>query len=489
MNVTHSSSSNEYDLIIIGAGISGINSAYRIQEQLPSTTYAILEGRTGPGGTWDLFRYPGIRSDSDLYTFGFPWAPWTKPNPIADGASIREYLKDSAAAHGIDRHFHFQHKVISMNWLSDEQTWRLEVDVNGEKKYFYGRFVILGTGYYNYQQPLPAVIPGLENFKGTVVHPQFWPEDLDYTDKKMVVIGSGATAITLLPSLAEKASRVTMLQRSPSYVMSVPQESDTWAHRWLPSWLLLKLTRIQFLIISYMFFNFCRTFPNAAKWVLRSATVKQLPANIPHDPHFKPTYNPWEQRLCFCPDGDFFKCFHNGKADVATGHVKTVTEDGILLESGQKLDADIIVTATGLNIQIAGGIEISVDGSPIHFPDKFLWRFSMLQDVPNCGVIIGYTNSSWTLAADATAVLLGRLMNYMKTNKITSAVPRLEHPEQMKSAPALNLNSTYIKAARDKLPKTGDSGPWLTRQNYFKDYWNGRYANITTGLEFSRVST
>ncbi|OCL13695.1 monooxygenase flavin-binding family protein-like protein [Glonium stellatum] len=490
MNGTRMPSNEEFDVIIVGAGISGINAAYRVQSQLPGSTYAILEARADVGGTWDLFRYPGIRSDSDLHTFGFPWLPWTEQNPIADGASILNYIKKAATKHGIDQHYHLHHKVVSGDWSSDTQMWRLTVDTNNGRKYFYARFVILGTGYYDYEEPLAVTIPGMENFKGTIVHPQFWPEDLEYKDKKIVVIGSGATAITLLPNLAEKAERVTMLQRSPSYVLSLPQPNkDSWARRWIPSWILLKLARIQFLILPFIFFRLCRAFPNAAKAILRYETTRQLPANIPHDPHFKPFYNPWEQRLCLCPDGDFYKSLRDGKADIVTAHIKTVTEHGILLDSGRNLNADIIITATGLKIRLAGGIKLSVDGAEIDFSTKFLWRFAMLQDLPNCNIIIGYTNASWTLGADATAILICRLLKYMKDNNITSAVPRVEYPETMKAAPALNLNSTYIVKARHKLPKTGNSGPWKTRDNYFSDYWNGKYADLTDGLEFSTVST
>lgn len=292
-------------------------------------------------------------------------------------------MKKAAAKHDINQHCHFLHMVISGDWSSDAQMWRLNVSTNDERKYFHARFVILGTGYYDYEEPLAVTIPGMENFKGTIVHPQFWPGDLEYKDKKVVEIGSGATAITLILNLAEKVERVTMLQRSPSYVMSLLQPTkDSWARSWLPNWMLSRLARTQFLIIPFIF-RFCRAFPNAAKSILRSETMKQFPANVPHDPHFKPFYNPWEQRLCLCPDGDFYKSLRHGKADVVIAHFETVAKHGILLKSGQSLDADIIVTATGLKIQLAGGIKLFVDGTQMGFSSKFVWIFAMLQDLPN----------------------------------------------------------------------------------------------------------
>jgi cation diffusion facilitator CzcD-associated flavoprotein CzcO len=481
---------NDFDVIIIGAGISGINAAYRLQTQASWASYTILEARGGMGGTWDLFKYPGIRSDSDLYTFGFTWRPWMQEKAFADGPSILQYIKESAAIHGIDRKIQFNHKLVAAEWFSDRQSWKLSIKADGEDKFFYGRFLVMATGYYDYDDPLPAAIPGIESFKGAVVHPQFWPEDLDYASKKIVVVGSGATAVTLLPSLAEKASRVTMLQRSPGYMLSLPSIDPTsrWARKWLPSWLAYRILRIKFLLLPFLFFKFCRRFPNTARSFLRRGAIKQLPKTIPHDPHFEPTYDPWEQRMCVCPGGDFYKALRSGRAAVATGHIKSVTEDGILLESGQKLDADIIVTATGLKIQMAGGARVYVDGEKLGFSDKFLWKSIMIQDLPNTAFIIGYTNASWTLGADATAQFIARLLNYMKKNGITAAVPRLEDQSAIKRMPILNLNSTYLKRAMDSMPKAGDKAPWRPRASYFSDLWQARFGNITTGLQLYRVS-
>ncbi|KAH7042663.1 hypothetical protein B0J12DRAFT_204976 [Macrophomina phaseolina] len=484
---------NDYDVIIVGAGISGINAAYRIQTQLPAgTRYVILEGRDNMGGTWDLFKYPGIRSDSDLHTFGFPFRPWDEQKAIADGPSIVKYIKETAAVYGIDQHIRYRHKLVTANWSSDSQRWSLEVDANGESRRLNSSFLMMATGYYDYNEPLQTTIPGLENFKGTIVHPQFWPEDLDYSNKKMVIIGSGATAITLLPVLAEKASHVTMLQRSPGYIVSLSTVSplDNLARALLPSWIAHTLIRWRFLVQGYLFFHFCRAFPNAARKLIRQGTLKQLPKNVPHDPHFVPNYNPWEQRMCACPDGDFYKSLQEGRASVATGRIKTVTDRSIELENSERIDdIDIIITATGLKIQLGGGAKLFVDGQEVNPGQKFIWKGLMLQDVPNAAFVIGYTNASWTLGADATAQLVTRLIGHMRQKGMTSAVPRIGSSEDLQPIPVLNLNSTYVEKAKDVMPKAGDKGPWMPRRSYFTDIWNAKFGDINTGLQFYRVST
>ncbi|KAF2742436.1 FAD/NAD(P)-binding domain-containing protein [Sporormia fimetaria CBS 119925] len=485
-------SEHHYDIVVVGAGISGINAGYRIQTTLPTSTYTILENRDNVGGTWDLFKYPGIRSDSDLHTFGFEFNPWKKPNPIATGESIVDYINATAKKFGIDEKIQFRHKVVSANWSSDAQRWRLEVENEGIRKVYHAKFVIMGTGYYNYEKPLEARIPGIERFKGQTVHPQFWPQDLDFKGKKMVIIGSGATAITILPAVVDNGvGKVTMLQRSPSYVMSVPQKKPgekNW-YDYLPRWIALRIVRIQFILVPWLLYLFCRKYPIQAANFIRKAAKKQLPKDIPIDPHFKPAYKPWDQRLCLCPDGDFFKAFESGRAEIVTDTISTVTEDGIELSSGERLDADIIVTATGLSLQICGGIPITVDNEPVDVPNRFLWRATMLSGVPNLGVIIGYVNASWTLGADTASRLLTRLYKFMQDNQYTSAVPRITEEEAKDPQVPLALNSTYVNAARNLLPHAGRSGPWLPRDNYFRDSWNAGRADLREGMMFGRVST
>jgi cation diffusion facilitator CzcD-associated flavoprotein CzcO len=405
-----------------------------------------------------------------------------------DGPSIVKYLKESAAEAGIDKKIRFNHRVVSANWSSDNLKWTLEVEANGGRKEVRAGFLILGTGYYNYDEPLPSTIPGIERFNGTVVHPQFWPQDLDYANKKMIIIGSGATAITLLPVIAKTAAKVTMVQRSPTYIISLPSRDPVgkFFSKILPSSWALSLNRMRFLVVGYTFFYFCRMFPNAARRLLALATKKQLPETIPFSPHFVPTYNPWEQRLCVSPDGDFYRAMRKGNADVVTGTIKTVTEKGVLMESGETLTADIICTATGLKIHLAGGAQFTIDGKPLVVPDKFMWKGVMLQDLPNAAFVIGYTNASWTLGADATAQMVTRLLSYMKRNGYVAAVPRVDHPENMESTPMLNLNSTYIQHAITMMPKTGSKGQWKPRTNYFSDMREAKKGDILSDLQFYR---
>ncbi|RJE21585.1 Flavin-binding monooxygenase [Aspergillus sclerotialis] len=479
-------SEHRFDVIIIGGGISGINAAYRIQSELPGYTYALLEARDSIGGTWDLFRYPGIRSDSDLFTFGFSWHPWNQDNPIAEGGSIAKYMKETAKEHGIDKHILHRHRLLSANWSTADSTWSLNVDNDGVEKNYTARFIIFGTGYYDYHTPLQTTIPGLDDFQGEIIHPQFWPEDLDYENKKVVIIGSGATAITLLPKMAEKASRVTMLQRSPTYILSLPNRNTNLLGLFLPTTWFRKIQRISWIWTSRLFFLFCQKFPWLARLILRLSVSRQLPKHIPHDPHFRPRYNPWDQRLCVCPDGDFFKSLHTGRADVKTDTIDHVTPDGIQLNSGDKLDADIIVTATGLKLQIAGGANISVDGKKMSIPEKYLWNGVMLQDIPNASFVIGYTNASWTLGADATALFITRLLKNLESRKMIAATPKMPEGSQIKQRRLLNLNSTYVSVAEKNLPKAADRGPWQPRDNYISDYLFSQYGKLDDCLELTK---
>lgn len=481
-----------FDIIIVGAGISGINAAYRIQTELPSASYTILEARGSIGGTWDLFRYPGIRSDSDLYTFGFAWQPWTKQKAIVDGDAIRNYMRESAALYGIDQKIRFHRKLLSADWSSDQQAWTLLVDEEGRcETHYHARFMILGTGYYDYDEALSSHIPGISNFTGRVIHPQFWPQDLSYADKKIIVVGSGSTAVTLLPTLAATASHVTMLQRSPTYIVAQPSIDPFahWARTHLPPYLAYPLTRLKVLLLTFLFYKFCLRYPLAARRELKKETEKHLPPTIPHDPHFTPHYNPWEQRLCLSPDGDFFAALRSGKASVVTSTITTVTPTGIQLATGETLDADIIVTATGLKMKAGGGAQLFVDGALARGCEKYMWKGAMLQDVPNLALVIGYTNASWTLGADATALLVTRLLKYMKARGLSSAVPRLgDKWEGMKTLPLMNLASTYVARGAKDLPRTGDKAPWLPRRTYFADLWSAKFGSLTEGLEFGRVS-
>lgn len=477
-----STAKEAYDLIIVGAGISGINCSYRLQTKLPHLKFTIFENRDHIGGTWDLFKYPGIRSDSDLHTFGFAWHPWPHAHPIAEGPLILSYMQECVSKYGLDKYINFRHKVLSADWSSKLHQWSIVVENEGKKKTCTAKFLVLGAGYYDYNQPLPVEIPGLERFKGKIIHPQFWPTEYDHTNKKMIIIGSGATAITLLPTLAKTAAHVTMLQRSASYIVASKQE---WAgRRFWPSWLLKYCERWWFMVIPHMFLIMCRRFPKLMKRTVLKDTIKLLPSRIALDPHFNPKYFPWQQRLCFAPDGDFFEALHTPKADVVTSHIKTVTEDGIELQIGKKLDADVIVTATGLKMQFGGSIPLRVDGDLVDKGKRLIWNGSMIENIPNMFFMVGYTNASWTMGADDTAFIICRLLKNMESQNVHVAVPRLPREANMERKSAWALTSTYVKAAEERLPKYGTKGPWRPRDHVINDYVHARYGNVTGGLHF-----
>ncbi|RJE25266.1 Flavin-binding monooxygenase [Aspergillus sclerotialis] len=485
---SHTSNNAEpLDVLVIGAGISGINAAYHLQTELPDYRFAVLEARDNIGGTWDLFRYPGIRSDSDLYTFGFTWYKWNRSNPIAEGGDILAYLDDAMTTHRLKDYFLFNHRVVSLDWA--ENQWTAQVQHGDQDLQFRSRYIILATGYYDYNQPLPTTIPGLDDFSGQIIHPQFWPEDFDYTDKRIVVIGSGATAITLIPKLAEKAEKVTMLQRSPTYVIALRNRAvQSWFARLLPKSILYYYRRLSALIRGQLFFNFCRAFPNAARSLFERITLPRLPLGIPLNPHFKPKYNPWDQRLCVCPDGDFFKALGSRKAAIETDTIASVTKIGIQLNSGTHLPADVLVTATGLKLQIGGAINISVNGSPLSLSDKHIWNGAMLQDLPNASLVLGYVNASWTLGADAAMGLTCRVLKYMQRNGYTAVVPGVEGEQEKmldsQRRPFLDLNSTYLTRAQDALPKASALRPWVSRTNYFADLFYAWFGGWD-GLRFA----
>ena len=470
--------SEHLDVLIVGAGISGIDAAWHLQKRCPGKTYAILEVRTRIGGTWDLFRYPGIRSDSDMYTLGFPFRPWTGDKAIADGPDIRAYLEETAHEFGIDRQIRFGHRVVSADWSSKEARWAVEAEADGETRRFTCAFLYLASGYYDYERGYRPEWPGEERFKGRIVHPQFWPEDLDYVGKRIVVIGSGATAVTLVPALAEKAAHVTMLQRSPSYVVSRPGR-DPLARRLGP-----RLTRWKNVLLGMYFFNRARKRPERVKDLILRMAAERLPEGYDLDRHFSPSYNPWDQRVCLVPDDDLFAAISKGTVSVATDTIETFTETGIRLASGEDLPADIVITATGLVVKLLGGIALSVDGARVDPAERFSYKGVMLSGVPNMAVIFGYTNASWTLKSDLAARYACRLLRHMDEGGYSVCTPR--PPEGgMERLPMLDFSSGYVTRAAGSLPAQGGVPPWKVHQNYLKDMVVLRFGTVTDGaMEF-----
>ncbi|WP_328412307.1 flavin-containing monooxygenase [Nocardia sp. NBC_00403] len=463
------------DVLIIGAGISGIAAAYSLSTQHPAKTFAILEARGATGGTWDLFRYPGIRSDSDLHTFSYEFKPWRNDKAIAGAEAILDYLRETATENGIDSEIRLHHKVHSAAWSSSDGRWLVEIERTdtGEQQTLSCRWLFCAGGYYRYDQGFTPDFEGRERFQGRIVHPQHWPEDLDYRGQRVVVIGSGATAVTLIPALAGIAAHVTMLQRSPSYVLAVPS-SDKIANR-LPTLLGVKrayaITRRKNIARQWAIFRFCRAYPRLARRVIRYLTAKQLPKGYPVDEHFNPAYNPWDQRLCVVPDGDLFKAVRDGDASVVTDRIDTFTEQGIKLASGRELEADIIVTATGLNLQAFGGIALTVDGATVNPPDKVAFRGFMLDGVPNFSFAFGSTNLSWTLKVGLVGEHFCRLLAYMDTHGHTVCYPEFTDPH-MVTRPLVESSAGYVKRSIEQFPRQGANGPWQISP----DHW----ANIKT---------
>ena len=457
------------DVLIVGAGLSGIGAAARLRTEHPGRTVAVLEAREVSGGTWDLFRYPGVRSDSDMFTFGFKWRPWEGDVALADGTSILDYLRTVAREYGVDRLIRYRHRVVSASWDSATSRWTVEVEHDGETLTFTTHLLWACGGYYDYDEGYAPEFPGLADFRGTVVHPQHWPADLDHTGKKVVVIGSGATAVTLVPAMASSgAEHVTMLQRSPTYVLSLPGRDPVATRlRWLPSAVRYRIVRAKAILVAVAFFQVSKRRPDLVKRLLRKGVAAQLPPDIDVDTHFKPAYNPWDQRLCFVPDGDLFQALRSGRASVVTDHVDTFTERGIRLRSGAELEADVVVTATGLKIKAMGGMRLTVDGREVKMQDTLTYKALMLSDVPNFVFTIGYTNASWTLKADLVADFVCRLLTHMDEHGVRRVVaPR---DPSVGEERLIDFSSGYILRALDELPRQGDREPWRLRQNFLRD--------------------
>jgi len=464
--------SEHVDVLIVGAGLSGIGAACHLQRALPGKSYAILESRDVIGGTWDLFRYPGIRSDSDLHTYGYAFKPWTKEKSIADGPAILDYICETASEHGIERRIRFAHRVTRAEWSSAAARWTVHVERTdtGEQVRLTCSWLFCASGYFRYAQGYLPAFEGAERFEGPIVHPQHWPEDLDYDGKRVVVIGSGATAVTLVPAMAEQAAHVTMLQRSPTYVISLP-EKDPLAEllkRVLPAERAYAITRRKNIWMQKSIYSLSRRRPQLLKRLLRKSLERRLPPGYDIDRHFTPSYNPWDQRLCAVPDGDLFEAISAGTASIVTDRIETFTERGIRLASGAELEADLIIAATGLDLVVLGDIELVVDGEPVVLPEKIVYKGAMLSDVPNMAFAFGYTNASWTLKLDLVCEYVCRLIAQMDRRRYDSCVP-VNADASMPTRPFLDFGAGYVQRALHRFPRQGTSGPWQIRMSYAQD--------------------
>jgi monooxygenase len=477
------------DVLIAGAGLSGIGAACHLRRESPKKTFAVLEARAVSGGTWDLFRYPGIRSDSDMFTLGYSFRPWRGPKSIADGASILSYLRATAAEYGVEETIRYQHKVVAAAWSSEQARWTVDVERGDthETIQLTCDFLFGNTGYYSYDEGYTPRFPGIERYQGTLVHPQEWPADLDYAGKRVVVIGSGATAVTLVPSLARTAGHVTMLQRSPSYIISMPSRdpvADALQRR-LPPRLAAPLVRWKNVAVTALSYQLSRRRPAVMKSMIRKAQERQLPAGFPIDTHFSPRYQPWDQRLCIVPDGDLFRAIRRGTAEIRTDNIETFTETGLKLSSGIELEADIIVTATGLNLKLLGGMRLEVDGEKVDLSRTLGYKGMMFSGVPNLAATLGYTNASWTLKADLVGSYVARLLNHMDAHGFRQVVPRAP-ADPGPTHPFIDLASGYVLRSLDALPKQGAKAPWRLYQNYVRDVFLLKFAPLRDdALEFS----
>ena len=461
------------DVLVVGAGLAGIGAGYHVQAKCPWAEYAIFEARDSIGGTWDLFKYPGLRSDSDMFTLGYAFRPWDGKKAIADGDSILEYIKDTARETGVEKQIRFHHKVVSIDWSTEDAQWRVTAHRSDTNETFQitANFVLSCTGYYRYDQGYTPEFPGRETFEGTIVHPQQWPQDLDWANKNVVVIGSGATAITLIPSLAKTAAHVTMLQRSPTYVAAVPSVDPlaNFVRRVLPTSISGPLVRWTRALGTQATFFLSHWRPQLVKRVLRRAAMRHLPKGYDVDTHFNPSYNPWEQRLCADSDGQLFKAISDGRASVVTDHIESFTKNGIRLKSGQALDADIIITATGLDVLFVGGMNATIDGVEVEPSKELTYKGMMLAGVPNFAFAFGYTNASWTLKVDLTCDYVTRLLNHMHSTGLRQCTPDSSKAVAT-GEPFLSLKSGYVTRALDRTPRQGAAFPWQVKQSYWADY-------------------
>ena len=467
------------DVLVVGAGLAGIGSACQLRRTMPELSLAILEARAVSGGTWDLFRYPGIRSDSDMYTYSYGFKPWTDKSAIADGDSILNYIREAADEYDLNQHIRYNHKVVSAHWCSQDKLWTVTVVRSDaeEQLAIRSRFILSCTGYYDYEQGYTPEFAGVDDFQGEIVHPQFWPEQLDYKDKRVVVIGSGATAVTLIPSMANDTASLVMLQRSPTYIANVPAE-DPWLKplsKFMPSSWVFRSIRWKKVLLQQYIYRLSRKKPRGLRRYLLNQVREELGPDYDVDTHFTPNYNPWDQRLCAVPDGDMFAAIREGKAEVVTDHIDHFNSSGIALKSGNQLDADIVVIATGLKLKFGGDIAFRIDGEEVDPTERFVYRGMMLEGVPNLAMSVGYTNSSWTLKTDLTAKYVCGLLKKMKRGGYSYVIPTLSG--EMKEVPLLDFDAGYVLRARDIMPKNGDRKPWKNNDSYTKDY---------ASLEFNR---
>jgi monooxygenase len=478
-----------FDVLIVGAGLSGIGAGYHLQTECPGKSYVILEGRDAIGGTWDLFRYPGIRSDSDMYTLGYNFRPWREAKAIADGPSILQYVRDTARENGIDKKVRFHHRVMRAQWSSEEARWIVEAERSdtNEPLQFSCNFLFMCSGYYDYANGYLPEFPNADAFAGKLIHPQHWPDNLDYEGKRVVVIGSGATAVTLAPAMAEKAAHVTMLQRSPTYIVSRPSE-DTLANslrQKLPAMLAYQITRWKNVLLGMWFFRLARRKPEKVKAGIIGLIRKQLGPDYDVATHFTPRYNPWDQRLCLVPDGDLFREINAGRMSIVTDHIERFTQSGIKLKSGEELQADIIVTATGLQMKLFSGLEVSVDGTRIDLAKTMSYKGMMFSGVPNFAAAFGYTNASWTLKADLTCEYVCRLLRYMDRRGYRQCMPKRDR--SVAELPWLDFTSGYVQRALHQLPRQGAKKPWRLYQNYARDLMALRFGSVKDGaMQFSK---